>query len=208
MVPTKIEPGSRKRKSRRERTTTPALPMGVVVISTMAFFALVVAILLFVNRKGKEKGKEQNVFSDPAEIPTLTLMSLDAILVLGGGRPSKLEEPPKYVQRRCDDAAAVIQRRISLGNKRSKEILPILCLSAGTAHMPQLLASDGLPIWESTATAAYLEKQHGLSDNVFVETTSYDTIGNAFFARTSHTGVTGWRNLLVITNTVGSFPIQ
>jgi uncharacterized SAM-binding protein YcdF (DUF218 family) len=208
MVPPKMETGSRKRKPKRERTTTPALPMGVVAISTMGFFALVIAILLFANVKEQGKVKKQKVFSDATEIPTSTLRSLDAILVLGGGRPSKLDEPPEYVQGRCDDAAAVVRRRMSLGNKENKQPLPILCLSAGTAHMPQLLSADGLPIWESTATAAYLEKQHGLIDNVFVETTSYDTIGNAFFARTSHTDVTGWRNLLIITNKASSFPTQ
>jgi uncharacterized SAM-binding protein YcdF (DUF218 family) len=79
--------------------------------------------------------------------------------------------------------------------------LPILCLSAGTAHMPQLLGQDGLPIWESTSCAGYLAEHHPLSSSsVYVETTSYDTIGNAYYARTSHTDITGWRNLLIVTN--------
>ena len=39
-------------------------------------------------------------------------------------------------------------------------------------------------------------------DRLFVETTSYDTISNAFYARTSFTDVTGWRKLLVVTNEV------
>ena len=33
-----------------------------------------------------------------------------------------------------------------------------------------------------------------------VETTSYDTISNAYFARSSHTDVIGWKRLLVVTN--------
>jgi uncharacterized SAM-binding protein YcdF (DUF218 family) len=78
--------------------------------------------------------------------------------------------------------------------------LPILCLSAGTAHMPQLLGQDGLPIWESTSCAGYLAEHHQLSSSVYVETASYDTIGNAYYARTSHTDITGWRNLLIVTN--------
>ena len=74
------------------------------------------------------------------------------------------------------------------------------CLSAGTAHVPQLLGKDGLPIWESTSCAAYLANKHKLSRNVYVETTSYDTIGNAFFTRTSFTDINQWKNLLVVTN--------
>jgi uncharacterized SAM-binding protein YcdF (DUF218 family) len=80
--------------------------------------------------------------------------------------------------------------------------LPILCLSAGSAHVPQLMSADGLPIRESTSSAAYLKKAHGMESNVYVETTSYDTIGNAFYARTSHTDVNGWRRLLIVTNEV------
>jgi hypothetical protein len=65
----------------------------------------------------------------------------DAILVLGGGVPSSLYEPPIYVKQRCDDAAAI----------RGTTETPILTLSAGTAHLPQLLSKDGLPISESTS---------------------------------------------------------
>ncbi len=146
-----------------------------------------------------------NYFSSPDSIPSGILKNLDAILVLGGGAPESLEVPPMYVQRRADDAAKVVQQHKKLERKGKTKLtldthLPILCLSAGTAHLPQVLSPDGLPIWESTSCAAYLAKQHGLTENVFVETTSYDTIGNAFFTRTSHTDVNGWRRLLVITN--------
>ena len=118
----------------------------------------------------------------------------DAILILGGGVPSSVSEPPIYVRQRCDDAAAI----------RGDLEIPILTLSAGTAHMPQLLSTDGLPVWESTSSAAYLKKKHHIESNVYLETTAYDTIGNAFFARTSHTDVVKWRKLLVITNQVGT----
>lgn len=39
---------------------------------------------------------------------------------------------------------------------------------------------------------------------LYVETTSYDTISNAFYARTSFTDVTGWSKLLVVTNEVSN----
>jgi uncharacterized SAM-binding protein YcdF (DUF218 family) len=118
----------------------------------------------------------------------------DAIFVLGGGAPSSLYEPPLYVQQRCDDAAAV--------RAAASKDIPILTLSAGTTHLPQLLTAQGLPIWESTSSAAYLQQKHNIRTNVYLETTSYDTIGNAFFARISHADIVGWRKLLIITNEV------
>lgn len=157
------------------------------------------------------------LFTDADAIPSDTLLKFDAVLVLGGGVPNSIDHPPVYVERRADDAASVARRfetfskgkrkvseqendehRSLVSNKSSP--LPIICLSAGTAHLPQLLSSDGLPIWESTSCAAYLREKHGLEKDVFVETTSYDTIGNAFYTRTTHTDISGWRNLLVITN--------
>lgn len=122
------------------------------------------------------------------------------------------------MQRRCDDAATIVELHAQVNSHKSMgtkdedgsnfqvrgssahEALAILCLSAGTAHLPQLLSSDGLPIWESTACAGYLQEKYGLSENVYVETVSYDTISNAYFARTTHSDVGGWRNILVITN--------
>jgi uncharacterized SAM-binding protein YcdF (DUF218 family) len=157
------------------------------------------------------------ILQSPAQVSDALLASLDAVLVLGGGRPTTLAEPPLYVQRRCDDAATLAQRYAALDNAKTTmtirmsdkhpldlrpAVLPILTLSAGTAHVPQLLAPDGLPIWESTASAAYLAQRypHIQPQQLYVETVSYDTIGNAFFARTTHTDVNGWHKLLVITN--------
>jgi hypothetical protein len=202
-----------------------------VVYCMLGFIALI-AVVLFRYASSKRNRNANKltssgglIFSAPDEIPLAVLNDLDAILVLGGGVPESVDHPPKYVERRADDAAAVVLQRFdhlphrnlssvdqhrSLGSNNNKKKsktkyssnspgLPILCLSAGTAHLPQLLSADGLPIWESTACAAYLSQQHGLT-NVFVETTSYDTIGNAFYTRTTHTDVNGWRKLLVVTN--------
>ena len=166
--------------------------------------------------------QHQRLFTDPKYLPQDLIASLDAVLVLGGGVPESLESPPVYVQRRCGDAAKVVHRfqqggffqnmpgeekRRSLpkNNNETRSLLstqdslPILCLSAGTAHLPQLLSKDGLPIWESTSCAAYLKTRFEIS-NVYVETTSYDTIGNAFYTRTSHTDINGWRRLLIVTS--------
>ena len=146
-------------------------------------------------RTSKTSDKVGQIFDDINDLPN----RFDAILILGGGVPTSLEEPPVYVQKRCDDAAAVIQK---VGST------PILCLSAGTAQMPQLMTASGRPIWEATASAAYLAKTHGIKDQVYVETTSFDTIGNAYFARTSHTDIVGWKRLLIVTNQVSSPKIR
>lgn len=150
--------------------------------------------------------EEERLFHSPNDLPQDLVQSLDAILVLGGGRPKSIDHPPVFVEKRCDDALEVVSRRHSHSQAlRTKDQLPILCLSAGTAHVPQLLSADGLPIWESTACAAYLSNKNSATHSInpysiYVETTSYDTIGNAYFARTTHTEINGWRKLLVITN--------
>jgi uncharacterized SAM-binding protein YcdF (DUF218 family) len=60
-------------------------------------------------------------------------------------------------------------------------------------------------LWESTACAAYLMNHPTYPVEeplLYVETTSYDTISNAFFARSTMTDVAGWRKLLIVTNEV------
>jgi uncharacterized SAM-binding protein YcdF (DUF218 family) len=162
------------------------------------------------------------VFASSLAVPDSLVRRLDAILVLGGGRPASHDEPPPYVKNRCDDAAGIVRRRRKVeaaeGGASLRCQLPVLCLSAGTAHVPQLVSgATGLPVWESTASAAYLLKNHGdlflssssssegdgaCGSRLFVETTSYDTIGNAYYARTAHTEWNGWRTLLVVTSEV------
>jgi uncharacterized SAM-binding protein YcdF (DUF218 family) len=171
---------------------------------------------------------EPKVYGSPSDLSDALVESLDAILVLGGGRPSRHDRPPVYVQNRCDDAAHIVRKKRQLVGIRKRQQpheggtkdatasigindddngdLPVLCLSAGTAHVPQLLSSvSGLPVWESTASSAYLRRHHNLT-HVFVETTSYDTIGNAYYARTSHTEWNGWRTLLIVTSEVRAHP--
>jgi len=122
---------------------------------------------------------------------------IDAILVLGGGVPESIDEPPIYVIERCKVAANIFNALSDNTNRAPN----IVTLSAGTAHLAQLLSPEGLPIWESTASAGYLINTLGIDKSkIFVETTSYDTISNAFFARTSFTDIMGWNNIVVITS--------
>ena len=205
------------------------------VLALLSFLAL--AFVLTAKASSSSSWLQNDrLFHDPNDVPPSIMAKLDAVFVLGGGAPESLNKPPVYVQRRCDDAATIVEKygqlpsqgrflpwvarrtpdtkrtfsttsdnnlhwsESTIRNASQDRKLPILCLSAGTAHVPQLVGSNGLPIWESTSCAAYLKEHHHLHDHVYVETTSFDTIGNAFYARTTHTAMNGWRHLLVITN--------
>ena len=138
-------------------------------------------------------------YLEVSEVPDDIISKLDAIIVLGGGVGNAINSPPPYVQDRCERAASIFQRAVRLESNNNVPVM--IALSAGTAHFPQLMSDTGLPIWESTVSAAYLmEKLHIPAEKVFVETTSYDTISNAYFTRTGFTDITGWSNLLIVTD--------
>jgi uncharacterized SAM-binding protein YcdF (DUF218 family) len=210
---------SRQRRARRSSPIAPSLcTFPTLVAATVGFLCMIVFFFSTTSSSSSKLSRNQHhqqhdyprLFYDPSEIPSSLLRSFDVVVILGGGVPISVTHPPKYVERRCDDAIQVAQRyykEVTTITSSPLSRLPLLCLSAGTAHLPQLLSADGLPIWESTACAGYILDQNsdGLLSNIdpkdiYVETTSYDTIGNAFYTRTTHTDITGWRNLLIITN--------
>ena len=113
--------------------------------------------------------------------------SSDAVLVLGGGvRPGG--ELPPWVVARFDRALAL------------RGDSPIVCLSAGTVHRPPPLNGEGFPWLESVAGAAHLLARGVPANCIQVEAISYDTIGNAYFAKLLHVDPAGWRRLLVVTS--------
>jgi uncharacterized SAM-binding protein YcdF (DUF218 family) len=109
----------------------------------------------------------------------------DLIIVPGGGvQPDGSVAP--WVENRLD-------RALGLRNGA-----PILCLSAGTMHKPPPVDAYGYPVFEALAGARYL-LDRGLDPHaIYLEFASYDTIGNAFFARTTHTDLRDWRKLLIV----------
>lgn len=111
----------------------------------------------------------------------------DAILIPGGGVREGGALPP-WVRARLDRAL----------ERRRGEYL--IALSAGTPHRPPPLDQDGFPIFESMAAAAYLVKQGVSPDRILTETCSYDTIGNAYFAKTIHLDPLGLSKALVVTS--------
>lgn len=113
---------------------------------------------------------------------------IDAILIPGGGMLADGKLPP-WTSNRLDRAIA-----------RHKDARYLITLSAATVYKPPPLDRTGRPIFESIAAAGYLVERGIDPRRILTETASYDTIGNAWFARVIHTDPRGLRNLLVITS--------
>jgi len=135
----------------------------------------------------KEAQLQLNYLEDIGEITAKP----DCVIVLGGGKPVAQNLPPPWAASRCDAAIEIYQK---VGP------VHILCLSGGTAHASQLMNAKGLPVWESEASAMYMIERGVDPKHISMETSSYDTIGNAYFARVSFTDIQGWRNLVVVTS--------
>ena len=112
------------------------------------------------------------------------MAEFDAILVPGGGLTASGELMP-FVRARLDRALA----------RDAQFYIP---LSAGTPHLPPPLDGRGYPIFEAIPAARYLHERGISRERILPETTSYDTIGNAFFARVLHTDPLSLRRLLII----------
>jgi hypothetical protein len=109
----------------------------------------------------------------------------DVVIVPGGGvQPDGSVAP--WVRNRLDRAL-----ELSGG-------APILCLSAGTVHKPLPLDARGRPLFEAAAGARYLLERGFDPALILTEAASWDTLGNAYFARVIHAEVCGWRRLLIV----------
>ena len=113
--------------------------------------------------------------------------SFDAVLVPGGGLSRDGQLPP-WVANRLDGALRVAHGAY------------IITLSAGTPHKPPPLDENGNPILECIAEAEYLWGRGYPAERVLIENASYDTIGNAYFARVMHVDPAGFQRLCVITS--------
>ena len=111
----------------------------------------------------------------------------DAIIVPGGGVRDGGILPP-WAANRFDRVVEIHKGE------------PIVCLSGGTVHRPPPLDSAGRPIFEAVAGARYLMSRGVDPKLIYTETSSYDTIGNALFARLLHTDPRNWKRLLIITS--------
>ena len=112
------------------------------------------------------------------------MTSPDAIIIPGGGvRGSELTP---WAKRRFD-------RALELWSGEW-----ILALSAATVHKLPPIDARGFPVLECVAGARYMVERGVPADRILLDWTSYDTIGNAYFARLLHCDPRGWRRLLVV----------
>ena len=144
------------------------------------------------------------------------------ILVLGGGSPSSPTTPPPFVITRIEYAANLYKRILKTGKTAPK----IICLSGGTAHTKSLTTDNYCQpliqksnrnrqqqlgqhafthqiIYEATSCANHLQLLGVPFQDIYLETTSYDTIGNAYYTRLLHTDANPLlfgKRLLVITS--------
>ena len=118
----------------------------------------------------------------------------DGFIIPGGGSqkdPRDVKSLPSWTLHRLD-----VAKRLSEIHSEEQQFL---VLSGGTTHKPPVLDEHGYPIYEADSAAAYLMSLGVPSKDIWKETSSYDTIGNAYFCRmmTEHTHL---RFLLVITS--------
>lgn len=121
----------------------------------------------------------------------------DAVVVLGGGLLSD-GGIPEWVIRRLDGAFQLYkQQQEGLDGQRACQIL---LLGAGTPHKPPVLDTQGYVLHESSVYAEYLLKQGVPVSDLLKETSSYDTVGNAYFSLTMHVLPAGWHQVAVVTS--------
>ena len=101
-----------------------------------------------------------------------------------------------FAAQHCNQSASRYQyctHRPYLGLAAGRDI-PILCSGGGTPHVPAVLGPTGHVIHESTAYAHYLATERNVPAScILKETSSYDTIGNAYFSIKTHVLPAGWR---------------
>eukprot|EP01135_Chromosphaera_perkinsii_P007989 Nk52_evm61s1073 gene=Nk52_evmTU61s1073 len=120
----------------------------------------------------------------------------DALIVPGGGIQDEDGNIPPWTARRLEYAYSVYVGQINKGQKA-----PIfLVLSAGSPHKPPLINKRGFLVHECTGSSDYLLRRGVPAEHVVREWSSFDTIGNAYFARVEHTDICMWTRLLVVTS--------
>ncbi len=112
----------------------------------------------------------------------------DCVFIPGGGLREDGSLPPWTIARL--DAALEVQDRAER----------LITLSGGTVHKPPPLDPAGYPVFESRKAAGYLVGAGVSPERVLTEICSYDTIGNAYFARALFSDPMALASCLVITS--------
>ena len=144
---------------------------------------------------------------------------IDAIIILGGGLRRKNEmdtkgEIPAWACRRLDAAAHVyhniakdilpeagMQQSVNSNDIMADKKPCIVISGGGSPHGLPVIGDSGQVVHEGTAYAEYLMEHHGIpASMIFKESSSYDTVGNAYFSAVIHTFPRKWENVAVITS--------
>ncbi len=112
----------------------------------------------------------------------------DSILIPGGGLLNDGSLPPWTIAR--------LEHALFLKDECDWLIL----LSGGTVHKPPPVNKNGFPLFESHELAKHIIDAGINSNRILTEISSYDTIGNAHFARMLFTEPLKLKKLLVITS--------
>ena len=112
----------------------------------------------------------------------------DCIFIPGGGLLEDGSLPPWTVAR--------LEKALEI-QSQTEWIIP---LSGGTVHKAPPLDPDRFPYFESRQAAAYLASAALDPGRILTETSSYDTIGNAYFSRVLFADPLGLARCCVITS--------
>jgi hypothetical protein len=112
----------------------------------------------------------------------------DCILIPGGGLLEDGSLPPWTIA------------RLIYALSVKDECRWFILLSGGTVHKPPPVNADGFPLFESSELAKHLVNAGINSNRILTEISSYDTIGNAHFARLLFTEPLQLKNLLIVTS--------
>ncbi len=116
------------------------------------------------------------------------MQKFDCILIPGGGLLEDGSLPPWTIA------------RLNYALSVKDECRWFILLSGGTVHKSPPLNENGFPFFESRELAKHLNDAGISSNRILTEISSYDTIGNAHFARMLFTEPLKLKKLLVITS--------
>ncbi len=116
------------------------------------------------------------------------MQKFDCILIPGGGLLNDGSLPPWTIAR--------LEHTLIYKDQCRWFIL----LSGGTVHKPPPINANGFPLFESLELAKLLINAGINSKRILTEISSYDTIGNAHFARLLFTEPLQLKKLLIVTS--------
>ena len=118
----------------------------------------------------------------------------DAVLVLAGGVDAS-GRPHEAVMRRLRRAA-----KLYAASRERGHTLAVVANGGGTTHKPRWVSPAGYAVPEAALMARELEAEGVAPQDIYLESLSDDTIGNAFYARTMHADPSRWHRLVVVTS--------